>query len=39
MVKTCGIRQCSPEKAFDVCDYFTDEYVYNVQLGKYLPTY
>lgn len=34
--KTSEIRQCSPEKAFDVYDYFTDEYVYyGIQLGKY----
>lgn len=29
-------KQTSPEQAFDVCDYFTDDAVYySVHLGKY----
>lgn len=35
-LKKHKIKQHTPEKAFDVYDYFTDDAVYyNVHLGKY----
>lgn len=36
MSKKLKHRQKTPELAFDVCDYFTDDIYLNFEIGKFL---